>query len=479
MPAPGSGIPPLLAATPDYNAAMDDKTKHDIALFRVAVLGPLVGAELEYGDLVALCREASDRRWEWPDGTLDTVKPRTIENWYYAYRAGGFSALMPMDRKDLGVTDIPPALADLVVRAKRERPRRSIKRIIKLLVRARRAAPGELSKSAVQRLLACQGISGRPVNGPTAERRSFIYEYPGDLLVGDALHPRQRVISPDGRLRKAYMLSQIDCATRFVPESYFALSEGAADQERGLKQALLAHGLWRSYYVDLGAAYIARSLKLICAELGMHLSHAGPRDAAAKGVIEKWHRTWRDEVEGELPDHPIPLAELEQKHRAWLACEYHARIHDTTKRIPKEHWLELCDHLRPLPRGVKIDEVFLHRATRTINKTGTVRWGGGRLEVSAELTSGQKIELRYDPSDAQVLPKVFVNNHFVCDTVPLDLLRNAHRKRRRDLGKPDPRVEPTGISPLDDMVAEHQRLTQPVGHLAQKENADEADSLED
>ena len=457
---------------------MDDETKQDIALFRVAVLGALIGAELEHGDLVALCREAAERRWEWPDGTLEHLAARTIEGWYYAYRHGGFAALMPKDRADLGSTDIRPDLANLIVRAKRERPHRSIKRIIKLLVRAKKAAPGELSKASVHRLLERHEISRVPARGPAAERRSFIYEFPGDLLVGDALHPRQRVIAPDGRLRKAYMLSQIDCATRFVPESFFALSEGAADQERGLKQALLAHGLWRSYYVDLGSAYIARSLKLICADLGMHLSHAGRRDAEAKGVIERWHRTWRAEVEGELPDHPIPLAELEQKHRAWLACEYHARVHDTTGRAPKEHWLELCDHLRPLPAGVDLDQLFLHRAKRTVSKTGTVRWGGGRLEVSPDLV-GQKVELRFDPSDPDKLPKVFVKGHFVCDTVPLDLLKNAHRKRRRDLGQPDPLVEPTGISPLDDLVAEHQGLTRPTGLLAQKEeDTDEDDPIE-
>jgi transposase InsO family protein len=453
---------------------MDDETKQDIALFRVAVLGALVGAELEHGDLAALCREAAERRWEWPDGTLERLSARTIEGWYYAYRHGGFAALMPKDRADLGTTDIRPDLAHLILCAKRERPRRSIKRIIKLLVRAKRATPGELSKASVHRLLERHDISSVPVRGPAAERRSFIHEFPGDLLVGDALHPHQRVIAPDGRLRKAYMLSQIDCATRFVPESFFALSEGAANQELGLKQALLAHGLWRAYYVDLGSAYIARSLKIICAELGMHLSHAGRRDPEAKGVIERWHSTWRAEVEGELPDHPIPLAELEQKHRAWLACEYHARIHDTTRRAPKEHWLELCDHLRPLPAGVDLDQLFLHRAKRTVNKTGTVRWGGGRLEVIPDLAE-QKVELRFDPHHLDRHPKVFVDGRFVCDTVPLDLLGNAHRERRRDLGKPDPLVEPTGIDPLADLVRDHQRLTRPLSFLAEKETADEQD----
>jgi hypothetical protein len=269
------------------------------------------------------------------------------------------------------------------------------------------------------------------------------------------------------------MLSQIDCATRYVPESYFAFNEDAAAQERGFKRVLLAHGLWRRYYVDLGAAYIARSLKLICAELDIRLLHAGKQDAEAKGAIERWHRTWREEVEDELPRGPIPLSELQQIHQAWLAREYHNRKHDTTGRIPREHWLEQCDHLRPLPGGKDLDEIFLHRASRTVSKVGTVRWDGGRLEVSPEL-AGRKVELRYDPNAPEALPKVFVDNRFVCDTVPLDFYRNAQRKRRRDLGRPDPMVVPTGIDPLGDLVREHQRVNAQAHFLAQKEADDES-----
>jgi putative transposase len=463
-----------MAAALGYDVDMDEKTKEDIALFRVAVLGALIGAELEHGDVMRLCLEAAERRWEWPDGTLDYIAAATIRNWYYLYRHGGFRALKPKDRRDLGTTDIRPELAKLILRAKRERPLRTIKRIIAMLVRAKRARPGELSKSAVHRLLEHHAISGIPLLGPSAERRLFLYEFPGELLIGDALHPKRPVLDDKGRLRKAYMLSQIDCATRYVPESYFAFGEDSSDHELGLKSVFLAHGLWSMYYVDRGAAYIARSLKIICAELGIRLLHTGAGDASAKGAIEKWHRTWRDEVENELPDHPIPLRELEAKHRAWLACDYHARVHDTTKRIPREHWLELNDHLRPLPKGVDLNELFLHRDTRTVNKTGTVRWGGGRLEVSPELCK-KKVELRYDPSDLDKLPKVFLNGRFVCDTVPLDLYKNAYRKRRRNLGMPDPSVEPTGISPLDDLVQEHQRLTQPLAFLANKELIDDQD----
>lgn len=453
---------------------MDDKTKQDLALFRVSVLGALVGAELSHGEVVALCREAALRTWEWPDGTKGRLSARTIEGWFYAYQRGSFAALLPKDRKDLGSSDIRPELAELLLRAKREKPRRSLRRLIRMMERAGKTQRGELSRSAVHRLLARHALSGRPVRGPSAERRSFLYELPGELLVGDALHPRRKVLDEQGRPRKAYMLSQIDCATRYVPESYFAFSEDAAAQERGLKLALLSHGRWRRYYVDLGAAYVARSLKLICAGLDMELVHAGKGDAEAKGAIERWHKTWREEVEDELPDHPISLRELEEKHRAWLDREYHSRKHDTTGRAPKEHWLSLCEHLRPLPRGLDLDALFLHRVTRTVNKTGTVRWNGARLEVSPTLV-GKKVELRFDPHAPERLPKVYLADRFVCDTVPLDLFKNARRKRRRSLGAPDPKVEPTGISPLDDLVAEHRRATAPVDHLAALELPDEDD----
>lgn len=466
-----------MAADLRYDEGMDEKTKQDIALFRVSVLGPLVGAKLDHGDVLDLCREAAQRRWEWPDGALDKIAAETIRGWYYAYRKGGFAALMPRDRKDLGTTDIDADLAQLIVQAKRERPRRSIKRIIKILVRAGRTEAGVLSKSSVHRLLYAHGVSRVPRRGPSAERRSFLFENAGELLVGDVLHPHQKVIDEQGRLRKVYMLSQIDSATRYVPESYFAFAEDAPAQEKGLKHVLRAHGRWRKYYVDRGAAYIARSLRIICAELDMRLLHAGAGDAEAKGVIERWHERWRAEVESELPDHPIPLAKLAAIHQAWLACDYHATVHETTGRTPRDHWLESCLHLRDLPKGVDLDQLFLHRATRTVNKTGTVRWGGGRLEVSPELCE-RKVELRFDPSDPNRLPKVFLDGRFVCDTVPLDLFKNAYRKRRRNLGKPDPSVEPTGLDPLGDLVREHQRLTKPLAFLANKEILDEDDSNE-
>jgi putative transposase len=441
---------------------MDDKTKRSWALWRLGVLGPLVSARLEHGDREQHFKQIGARVHQAPDGRLIEISPRTVESWYYAHKQGGFEALYPCTRSDCGQSRaIAPDIAELILRAKREKPRRSINRIIRMLERARKVKPNELSRSSVHRLLKLAGVSARPLRGPSAERRSFIAEHAGDLWVGDALHG-PLVLAPDGRLRKSYMLSQIDNATRYILHSYFTVSEGSEAQEYGLKQAILKYGLPRTYYVDRGSAYIATSLRLICADLGIHLLHAGVQDAEAKGVIERWHRTWREEVGDELPDSPLPLAELNAKHWAWLGAEYHAREHDTTRRAPRDHLLAEAAEIRPVPRGVDLGEVFLHRDERVVRKDGTVRWNGGFLEVRADL--GRKVvELRFDPTDESALPRVFIDGRFACDTVPLDRLKNMTRKRQRIAGEPAPNAPKSGLDPLALIEDEYYRRTRPIG----------------
>jgi len=440
--------------------------KHDdkqaIALWRLGVLGPLASARLEHGDRQRYFVEAAARTQERPDGTRVQLSRRTIEVWFYAYRRGGFQALFPNDREDRGKSRaISAEVGEHILRVKREKPRRSIRRIIRMLERAGIVRTGDLHRSTVHRLLVAHGISTRPLRGPGTERRSFLHEHAGDLWVGDALHG-PIAIAPDNSLRKAYLLSQIDGATRYIPHSYFALSESAVDQEHGLKQAIAKHGRPRTYYVDLGSAYIANSLVLICAELGIRLLHTGVQDCEAKGVIERWHRTWREEVGDELPDHPLPIAELNAKHWAWLAAEYHARKHDTTGKAPREHWLSEVSYLRTVPPHKSLDEVFLHRERRLVRKDGTVRFRGGYLEVRPELVR-REVELRFDPRDEEARPAVFLEDRFVCDTVPLDRLKNASRRRRRLRGEAAPDVEPSGLDPLALIEAEHYERVRPVG----------------
>jgi hypothetical protein len=78
--------------------------------------------------------------------------------------------------------------------------------------------------------------------------------------------------------------------------------------------------------------------------------------------------------------------------------------------------LNEVEHLRPLPAGKNIDEVFLHRAERKVRNDSTIRFNGRLLEVRSELR-GQRIQLRFEPTDPKSLPRVFVGDNFHSVTV--------------------------------------------------------------
>lgn len=428
------------------------------ALWRYSVLGPLVSARLEHGDQRNLIREASSRRHENPDGVLVKLSARTIEGWLYAWRRGGLDALERDDRGDRGTTRIREELQELLVALKRENLRRSIPRLIRMLERSGEARRGELTKSSVQRFLKRQHLSARGPGEPR-ERRSFLHSTPGELWMGDVLHgPR---VLAGGRVRKSYLIAFIDSATRFVPAAELRLSESAVDHEYALKQAFLKSGLPGAIYLDNGAAQTAKSLAYILADLGVHLVHAEARDPQAKGAIERWNRTFREEVESELPAEPLPIEEVRSFIWSWLSVEYNDRVHSTTGRSPRQQWLSSSSVARSVPAHLDLDEVFLHRQSRVVRGDGTVRFRGRFLEVRSSLV-GEEVELRFDPHEDDPRVRVWAQGEFVCDATALDREANAYRKRHRPPQKPGgPPAAPTGLNPLELLREEHLKKRRP------------------
>jgi hypothetical protein len=163
---------------------MEKDRKEKVALWRLGVLGPLISAPARARRPGrSTTRWAAERVHEHPDGRLVRLSARTVEDWYRAYRRGGFSGLFPGDRADLGQSRaIDAEVADMVLRAKQERPRRSIRRIIRMLERGARRAPGPAeSVECAPGYCSLTASRGDRCAAPEAERRSFIMEHAGDL----------------------------------------------------------------------------------------------------------------------------------------------------------------------------------------------------------------------------------------------------------------------------------------------------------
>lgn len=176
--ARGSVIPPEVSRDLGQIEIVNTDQRQKLALWRLGVLGPLVSGRLRHGDRQSYFAMSAERVHEKHDGEIVRVSARTIETWYRAYLRGGLAALMSSGRADAGTSRVLlPEIVDMVIRCKREKPSRSIRKIIEILERANKVEPDLLSRSTVHRVLRAVGLSTMPAReGAAKERRSFLPE---------------------------------------------------------------------------------------------------------------------------------------------------------------------------------------------------------------------------------------------------------------------------------------------------------------
>ena len=406
------------------------------ALFRLSVLGPMVSREqLGHGELQQLIRELATREYAIPGTQRRHIAEKTIQSWFYLWRREGITGLQPKIRVDRGQSRIAPETQEAILAAKRDNPRRSIRQILRLLQAGGLVAEHSLSRSAIHRLLQQSGLS-KLAGSPSVpqERRSFNAEFAGTIWYGDVMHgPR---VSVKGQLRKTYLVSLLDDASRLVAHSAFCLGETALDIEGVLKQALLRRGRPIKLVVDNGPAYRAHTLQGICARLGIHLIFCRPFSPTSKGKLERWHRTARDQFLSELDERRITdLDELNARLWAWLEQVYHQSVHSALAGLTP-----LARYQRDLPRirtlgtkATQLDSLFHHRISRYVRKDGTVSYLGERFEVPYEL-SGKTVRLVVDPHIGRVVGVEDAAGTSLGQATALDALANIKRARR----KPEP-----------------------------------------
>lgn len=407
------------------------------ALFRLSVLGPLVSREqLARGELQQLIRELSQREYAIPGTRRRHLGEKTIQGWYYSFRKQGLDGLLPQRRMDRGLSRLAPALQEAVLAAKRANPSRSVRQIVRLLEAAGTAPAGLLSRSAVHRLLQQHSLSHSAAHEPE-ERRSFAAEFAGSIWYGDVMHgPR---VAHQGQLRKTYLVSLFDDASRLVAHSAFCLGETALDIEGVLKQALLRRGVPLKLVVDQGAAYRAATLQGICARLGIHLVYCRPYAPESKGKLERYHRTLRAGFLAELDErHIAGLADLNARLWAWVEQVYHRTEHAGLEGMtPLARYQRDLARIRQLgPKAAQLDALFHHRVQRFVRKDGTVSYLGQRFEVAYEL-AGKTVQLVVDPHAQRVVGVESDDGDPLGQATPLDAIGNVHRARRKPTAADD------------------------------------------
>jgi putative transposase len=171
-----------------------------------------------------------------PGGRGVQVSRKTIDRWIRAWRAGGFEALLPSDRKCEPVT--PESVLAMAAALKRENMERTAAQVRRIMVASSGDAPSERT---LQRHFAREDLA--TPRGSTVFGR-FEAEAPNVLWTGDVLH------GPLIGGRKTYLVAFLDDHSRFVTGYRWGWSEDSLHLAVAFKRAVAARGLPGTAYVD-------------------------------------------------------------------------------------------------------------------------------------------------------------------------------------------------------------------------------------
>ncbi len=385
---------------------MDDiKRTHaeQVALFRYGLVADLLHPpdDAVKKSLQERLREKAARSYCIPGSRRTRVAAETLRGWLTAYKYGGFDALVPKPRNDVGQSrSIPQEVADLLVHIKDEHRDWSVQMVIEEVRRQRQELGGlALPLSTVHRLLSRAGVMEKPPEAPTdKDRRHFAYERAGELWMSDVMHGPQ-VIVAGRRKQKAYLIGLLDDATRVVPYAAFALSENTSSFLPVMEQAIRRRGCPMRLYVDNGAVYRSQHLSLVCARLGITLIHSRPYQPSGRGKQERFFRSVRMRFLTMLGE--ADLASLDVLNRrwwAWVEGEYHNSPHKGLGgQTPLDAWAMRSADVRIPGPELDLREIFLFETKRRVARDRTCSLDGVLYEVDAALV-GESIILRYDPS---------------------------------------------------------------------------------
>ena len=406
---------------------MEQDKKHAIALMRYSAIAPLITGTLDdYTSLDDFFDAASLKGVTAPDGSVRRYSPCTIENWYRAYKKGGFDALIPVNRSDIGKPrKLDTALQEQIRYLKMNYPRMSASAIYRQLRDNGSISYGEVSPSTVNRYINMILLETRSSTHKDMRRyeRPHINEvWCGDSCVGPYLK------TPDGRKHKVYIIALIDDASRFITGIDVFFNDRFVNLMSVMKSAVSKYGRPKLFNFDNGSSYKNKQMELLTARIGSSLNYCQPYTPTAKAKIERWFRTMKDQWMASLDIRDFhSLEELKGSLLTYVHHYNHTPHTSLQGKTPHDRFFSEPEQIRRLsPEQIERD--FLLEIERRVSADNVVVIDQVEYEVDCRFAR-QRIRLRYSPD----MKEIFIVEADSSLT-PIRLLNkqeNSHIKREK------------------------------------------------
>jgi transposase InsO family protein len=453
------------------------------AHLRFSVIGQLLAAPPDKGELRAAMEELATRTWQHPT----TAKPirfgfSTIERWYYralAERADPVGVLRRKIRTDAGQQ---AAISDFVRREVIAQYAAHKSWSVKLhhdnLV-ASAESRSELkpvpSYPTLRRFMRANGldkrrrVTSRRTDG--AERaeariverevRRYEAEYVNGLWHWDCHHGSRKVLTARGEWVTPILFGVLDDRSRLACHLQWYLAETAEVIAHGLSQAIQKRGLPRAALSDNGGAMTAAEITEGLARLGILHHTTLPYSPYQNAKQEAF---WGP-VEGRLiamlehvPD--LTLAFLNEATQAWVEHDYNRTIHSEIGTTPLARFLQGPAVTRASPDSDALRLAFTRSAHRTQKKSdGSVAIEGRRFEVPNRYRHLTRVEVRYAEWDLSAVHLVDERTgNVLARLFPQDKTLNASGLRRSLEPLANAAAEPAPSAPASPIPPLLQRL---------------------
>lgn len=379
---------------------MTQEQTHEIALMRYSVIAPLVsGLQDEFSSHEAFFRDASLKGVITPDGTKKHYAPTTIKKWYNHYNRGGFDALIPSSRADLGKPrKLDDELQEQIKYLKSNYPRMSAAAIYRQLRDNGSIRPDDLSESTVNRYLNTLALELKTTTNPDMRRyeRPHINEvWCGDSSVGPYLK------TEDGKKHKVYLIALIDDASRFIVGIDVFFNDNFINLMSVMKSAVAKYGRPQLFNFDNGSSYRNKQMELLAARLGSVIHYDQPYTPTQKAKIERWFRTCKDQWMASLDIRDFhSLDELRGNLLAYVN-RYNQSVHSSLKgKTPQDRFFSEPERIHRLSEE-QIDHDFLLEIERRVSADSVVTIDQVEYEVDYRFAK-QRIRLRYSPDMEEI-----------------------------------------------------------------------------
>ena len=394
-----------------------------VAQFRFALIAPVIQDLFPDATKTAYYKRVTENPLKLPDGTTKEYDYKTVEKWVSQYRLGGIDALMPRERSDKGTSRaLPDTAIEEIYRLKETFPRLNATQIHQKLI-ADSFIPATVSVDAVQRFIKHNDLKSAR-NPNVRDRKAFEEDMFGKMWQADTCYLPH--ITEDGQCRRVYCVMIIDDHSRLLVGGELFYNDNAANFQKVLKDAIATYGIPDKLYVDNGGPYCNEQLSLICGSVGTVLLHTRVRDGASKAKVERHFRTLKERWLYTLDVASISsLAEFNSLLKDYMRS-YNTTFHTGIDCTPFSRYQDTKSHSRTPQSREWLEECFLNRITRKVNKDSTVSINKTSFDVPMQFIS-MKVDIRYQPSDMDTAFILYEGKHF--PLLRTDKNANCHTKR--------------------------------------------------